>query len=205
MSGPSDRRLKNGEDRKAKGVLLVDHVRMIRGAKDPRLIESLPPEDREIVGSHILASSWYPYGTYARTLDVLFRDIGGSEPEVARDMGRLMASRLLAGPYAMYVKAGDPEATLRGFQIIWKNFFNFGTVRLTPEAPAPPAAGQRVLKGVIEDFPDLPKPLCFIIQGFLDKTLEMCGARERFITEVTCTAAGAPMCSYRSGWRVSAE
>jgi len=202
MNDPPESRRLPGEERKAKGVLLVDHVRMIRGAKDPRLVQGLPPEDREIVGSHILASSWYPYGTYARTLDVLFRDIGGSDPEVARDMGRLMASRLLAGPYAMYVKAGDPEATLRGFQVIWKNFFNFGTVRLTPEASASPA-GQRVLNGQIEDFADLPKPLCFIIQGFLDKTLEMCGARERFVTELTCVASGDPLCSYRSGWRVS--
>ena len=44
---------------------------------------------------------------------------------------------------------------------------------------------------------------CAEIQGFLDKTLEMCGARERFIAEVTCAAAGDPLCSYRTGWRAS--
>ncbi len=203
MSETPDRRERTEEDRKAKGILLLDHVRMIRGAKDPRLLEALRPEDREIVGSHILTSSWYPYGVYARTLDVIFRDIAGSNPEVTRDMGRFMASRLLAGPYEMYVKADDPEATLLGFQVIWKNFFNFANVRLGHDASAPPAAGRRVFTGTIEGFSNLPKPLCFIVQGFLDKTLEMCGASERFIAEVTCAASGDPACSYRGGWRVS--
>ena len=202
MSRPQGRGTAEGGTRKAKGVLLVDHVRMIRSAKDPRLLDPLPREDREIIASRVMASSWYPYETYVRTLDVIFREIGGSNPEVARDMGRFMASRLLAGPYSMYVKVGDPQSTLLGFQIIWKNFFNFGTVRLAPDASTPPDAGRRVFNGTIDGFPDMSKPLCFIVQGFLDKTLEMCGAPGRFIEELTCAASGDPACSYRTGWRV---
>ena len=204
MSEPGDGRESAGGGRKAKGVLLVDHVRMIRGAKNPRLLETLPPEDLEIVASRVMSSSWYPYDTYVRTLDVIFREISGSDPEVARDMGRFMASHLLAGPYMMYVKAGDPESTLRGFQVIWKNFFNFGAVRLSLDDSTAPASGRRGFFGVVEEFPDLPKALCYIVQGFLDKTLEMCGASERSIVEVTCVATGHPLCSYRVGWKVPA-
>ena len=190
--------------RRAKGINLIDHVKILRATRDATLLEELEPDERAFVTSHVLASSWYPYRLYARTLDLIYRRVSGSNPEVARDMGRLMGQRYLTGPHAMYVKRGDAEATLRGFTVIWKTFFDFARVSYAPDA-AHTREGRIAWLGTIEDFPDIPKPLCLIVQGFLDKTLELCEAVDPLLEELSCAATGGhPACRYRTSWSAGA-
>jgi len=164
-----------GASRKAKGTLVAQHVRLLRKAKDETLYEGLSPEIRKTLASYILPSSWYPYEVYERTLDVIFNKLSNGDVGTARGMGQFMAHAMLTGPYSMYLKPGDPAATLKLFPIFWKNCFNFARVNYK----APPGEGGReapnYIDMVIEDFPDLPYPLYLIAQGFLDKTVELAG------------------------------
>ncbi|MDP3937129.1 MAG: hypothetical protein Q8R92_03230 [Deltaproteobacteria bacterium] len=163
------------EPRKAKGTLVAQHVRILRRAKDESLLEEFSPEIREVVMSYILPSSWYPYEVYERTLDVIFNKLSNAQDDAARGMGQFMASSLLMGPYSMYLKPGDPAATLKLFPVFWKNCFNFGKVNyaIPPKAAAPQDSNYVDMD--IEDFPDLPYPLYLIAQGFLNKTVELAG------------------------------
>lgn len=167
--------MEDSKARKAKGTLVVQHIRILRKIKDESLLAELPPEIRKVTESYILPSSWYPYEVYERTLDVIFRKLSNSDEETARGMGSFMAHAMLMGPYSMYLKPGDPAATLKLFPVFWKNCFNFARVRY--KQPAVNRQGEP-LKHVdmeIEDFPDLPYPLYLIAQGFLAKTVELAG------------------------------
>ncbi|MFQ5457538.1 MAG: hypothetical protein ACE5FC_03645 [Myxococcota bacterium] len=164
-----------GETRKAKGVLVAQHVRVLRKARDENLLEGLTPAQREIVASYVLPSSWYPYEVYARTLDIIFNRISGGEPDAARGMGHFMAYEMLQGPYSMYLKRGDPLVTLSRFKTIWKNYFNFGEVSFNKCANTEDGKTPNCVEMAIRGFPDFPYPLSLIVEGFLEKTVELAG------------------------------
>ena len=161
--------------RKAKGTLVAQHVRILRRARDERLLEGLSPEIREVVSSYILPSSWYPYEVYERTLDVIFNKLSNRDEDAARGMGHFMSTAMLMGPYSMYLKPGDPAATLKLFPIFWKNCFNFARVNYATPAKTGDQQAPSHVDMDIEDFPDLPYPLYLIAQGFLYKTVELAG------------------------------
>ncbi len=163
------------EPRKAKGTLVAQHVRILRRAKDESLLEGLSPEIREVVSSYILPSSWYPYEVYERTLDVIFNKLSNGQEEAARAMGQFMAAAMLMGPYSMYLKPGNPAATLKLFPVFWKNCFNFAKVNYTIPPKATAQQDSNYVDMDIEDFPDLPYALYLISQGFLSKTVELAG------------------------------
>ena len=187
--------------RKAKGTLLLLHVKTLRKAKDERLLERLPPEDRRIVASHILPSSWYPYDTYARTLQVIYEKFGGGRPEGALNMGKFVGVLLLQGHYSLYLRPGDPAATLRVFRTMWQNFFNFGrTLYEAEEETGEEDASGQVALG-LEGFPDMPRPLCLMVQGVLLKSVELVGGVDPSVKEDSCAALGDRRCFFHVGWR----
>jgi hypothetical protein len=187
--------------RKAKGTLLLQHVKTIRKAKDERLLEGLPPEDRRIITSRILPSSWYPYEVYARTLQIVYEHFFEGKPEGAINMGKFMAVFLLQGHYSLYLKAGDPAATLRAFRTIWQNFFSFGrTLFEATEKLGDEDASNRIAMG-LEAFPDIPRPLCLIVQGLLLKSVELAGGEDPTLQEESCAALGDGRCYFRVAWR----
>jgi hypothetical protein len=53
-------------DKKVKGSILVDFVRMIRNFKNLDWNRYLKPEDWEVINSLILSTKWYPLGTYSK-------------------------------------------------------------------------------------------------------------------------------------------
>jgi hypothetical protein len=187
--------------RRAKGVIIAQHVRIIRKAKDERLLEGLTPEQRQAVASRILPSSWYPYDLYAATLDVIYQKMAGGQPEAARNMGQFVAALTLQGHYSMFLKAGHPHETLRLFPAIWHNFFDFGKAAYRmPEAERdapPPNFAETELSG----FRDISRPLCLIMQGFLEKAVELAGGVDPAVHEVSCATFGDSTCSIRVEWR----
>ena len=54
--------------RKAKGIIVLEFAKILRRAKDERLLEGPTPEERKLVASKILPSSWYSYDFFARML-----------------------------------------------------------------------------------------------------------------------------------------
>lgn len=187
--------------RQAKGIIVLEFVKIIRKAKDKRLLESLTPDERNLVASQILPSSWYPYDFFARMLTSVHEKLSNSRTEAAIDMGRYIATTLLQGHYAMYLKVGDPAATLRGFGTYFKNYFNFGRAfTAIPDEDDGEKKPNYVMLG-LEEFPDMPRPLCLIIQGMTVKAAELAGGIEPSLNELSCAAMGDSRCWARIEWR----
>ncbi|OGP84854.1 MAG: hypothetical protein A2Y95_09200 [Deltaproteobacteria bacterium RBG_13_65_10] len=187
-------------ERRAKGILVLEHVKIIRKAKDQRLIEGLSSEERRIVASHVLPSSWYPYDFYAKAIDLVHRHVSHSNPEAARDMGRHLGSSLFQGPYAQFLKEEDFEGTARGFITVWRNLFSFGQVTFSKPKPFNADGSMTAMVGNIEGFTDIPRALCLMLQGFVEKAFEAAGTKEFSITEISCASLGADKCVYRVAW-----
>jgi len=189
------------ETRNAKGVLVAQHVRIIRKTRDESLLEGLTPAQRDIVASHILPSTWYPYEIYERTLDIIFNKLSGRRPEAARAMGQFMACEMLLGSYSMYLKKGDPVATLARFPLIWKNYFNFARVSFRAPCETENEKPVNVIEVAVDDFSDLPYPLFLIIQGFGEKALELAGAVQPVVREDEGWRPGQPCYMSRIEWQ----
>jgi hypothetical protein len=186
--------------RKAKGIIVLEFAKILRRAKDERLLEGLTPEERKLVASKILPSSWYSYDFFARMLVNVHEKLSHFRTEAALEMGRYIATTLLQGHYGIYLKPGDPAATLKGFGIYFRNYFNFG--RAFTEIPDEGDGEEKsnyVMLG-LEDFPDIPRPLCLIIQGMTVKAVELAGGIEPSLHELSCAALGDSRCWARIEW-----
>jgi hypothetical protein len=187
--------------RKAKGIIIAQHVRILRKAKNERLLQGLSPEHRQMLASRILPSSWYPYDFYAATLDIIYRRIAGGEPESARNMGQFVATLTLQEQYSLFLKAGNPAETLRLFPSIWHNFFNFGKTACRMPDGASDAESPKSVVMDLSEFPDIPRALCLIMQGFLEKTVELAGGVDPAVHELTCATRGDSSCGCQVEWR----
>jgi predicted hydrocarbon binding protein len=192
-------------ERRAKGVLVLEHVKIIRNTKDSRLLEGLSSEEHRIVTSHVLPSSWYPYSFYAKAIDLVHRHVCHSNPEMARDMGRYLGSNLFQGPYAQFLKKENPEGTSRGFVTVWKNLFSFGQVTFSEPKPFTADGSMTAMVGNIDGFTDIPRALCLMVQGFIEKAFEAAGTQGVSITEMSCASLAAGRCTYRVTWPSNPE
>ncbi len=187
--------------RKAKGIIVAQHVRILRKAKDESLLLGLSPEHRKTLASRIIPSSWYSYDFYAATLDIIYHKIAGGEPDAARNMGRFVATLTLQEEYSLFLKEGRPYETLRLFPSIWHNFFNFGKTACRMLGGAGDAKPRESVFMELSDFPDIPRALCLIMQGFLEKSVELAGGVDPVVHELSCATFGDRSCSTRVEWR----
>ena len=118
------------DDKKVKGTMLLDFVRMIRQNKGKDWNKFLKPEDWEIVQSNILPSKWYPYQTYIRCALAAFELLAGGKLELARANGQMMAKALFEKTYKSVVEVKDPMKGLNQFVRFYGAFFNFSSLKI---------------------------------------------------------------------------
>ena len=117
------------EEKKIKGSLLVDFVRMIRTFKDLDWNKYLKPEDWQVINSIVLPSKWYPLELYKRCSWAGFMLLAKGNLEVARANGQMSAKRMFESTYKSVVAAKDPLKALNQFVMTWSSLSNFSMIR----------------------------------------------------------------------------
>jgi hypothetical protein len=112
-------------ERKVKGELLVDFVKMIRAAKDLPWKEHLKPEDMEIVNSMVIPTSWYPVESYQRMALAVWELVAKRNEEVVHEYGRQAMRELLKGFYRPHLDRGDPFQAVDKFLGLRRSLFSF--------------------------------------------------------------------------------
>ena len=98
------------EEKKVKGTMLIDFVRMVRSNKNLDWNKYMQPEDWDFINSKILPSNWYPFDFYARLGWASFNLVGNGDLELARLNGQIMAQHLFETTYTSMVKFKDPNS-----------------------------------------------------------------------------------------------
>jgi hypothetical protein len=158
--------------RHAKGVNLIELVKLLRVARREGRLGELSAEDEALLEERILVSSWYPIERFWRVLALAHERVLGGSDEQTIELGRVGAGRVVAsGVHSAFVARHDLERGLRSFERGWSMYFDFGSVEI--------ALDGNVVRIVIRGYSDIPRAHALTTLGWYEATLGLVGARVR--------------------------
>ncbi|MBK5257268.1 MAG: hypothetical protein JJE39_14670 [Vicinamibacteria bacterium] len=116
-------------ERRVKGSLFVEYVRMLRSRKDVDWSRYLKAEDHPYLAVRIDPEAWYPMETFSRFGLGILDEIAHGDPFLARAWGRVSADHLVAIHGQLLVK-GDPRESLMRVLVLRGSFFDFDAVAI---------------------------------------------------------------------------
>ena len=151
--------------RRAKGVNLIELVKLLRIERKAGRLGSLSADDEALLDERILVSSWYPVEQFWRLLGLAHeRVLGGSEPKTI-ELGRQGARRVMGGVHSAFVSHDDLARGIKSFARGWSTYFDFGTVECALEPDR--------VRIVIQGYPDMPRAHALTTLGWYEVALEM--------------------------------
>jgi len=114
-------------ERRVKGSLFLDYVRMMRSRKDVDWTRYLEAEDVPYLATRIHPEGWYPMDTFARFGLAILDEIAHGDTFLARAWGR-MSLDSLATLYDGLLVPGDPRESLMRLFVLRGSFFDFDAV-----------------------------------------------------------------------------
>jgi hypothetical protein len=115
--------------RRVRGVLFRDYVRMLRAMKDAPYGNVLTADDLRFLESKIDLDGWYPMESFERLGNAILRFVCRGELFPVQLWGRYSAAPLRT-LYPTLVVPGDPAETLRRFDALRPQFFDFGPIAM---------------------------------------------------------------------------
>lgn len=158
-------------ERRVRGALFLDYVRMIRGQRSVPWANHLQPEDLAVIGKTIDPDGLYPMAIFERLGNAILREIGHGDVESVRMWGRISVDALRA-KYPSLVAEGDPVDTLRRFSVMRGTFFDFEAVTIHSLHEEHAIVGIQYYMG-----PFAEEAASYQTMGFFERLLELGGAQ----------------------------
>jgi hypothetical protein len=182
-----------------KGILLTAWMDFLRNrygqSTVAETVEALAPEERLLLSSPFLPSSWYPYKTLHALRKVTRPLAGRTEENLSAEIGSFMAEYVFTGVYhSLLVK--DPIKQVTKFSWI-KDFFFREARTLETEM-----TGERscIVRYRYESGASPTRAICESLIGFWSRTLELAGASGVRCTHPKCVANKAAFCEFVFDW-----
>jgi uncharacterized protein (TIGR02265 family) len=156
------------------------------------ILGALPAEDRAALGPGVLASSWYPMDAFLRFMQEAERQVGPQEPDVVRRMGRTSSEYSLKGVYKVFFKFGSPEFIISRAAGVFGSYYDTGEMTVVDSA-----AKHAVIE--LAAFAGAPQ-FCERVYGWMERTLELAGARKVELAHSACVHRGDALCRYEATW-----
>jgi hypothetical protein len=188
-----------GDVGQAKGILLVsarDYVRTREGvAAWNDVANTLNDHDRALLGSLVLAGSWYPVAVWNRLVEAIQQRY---DARYVLRLARYIADNDLSLVFRIALKLGSPEFVIKRFGYVFKQYFR-GAQLVTAER-APRRWGLQISGPVgIEEAPG--EAVCAIgTEGWVTTAMERTGVKTTRLVKIDCRFHGAPACTYDLTW-----
>ena len=176
------------------GVPILGIVKFIKKNLKGESIDDLlrmleDQEDREVLQKRVLPTEWYPYRTYVNLLKLVDKHFGRGDLSFAREMGRMAADSDLTGIYRAFLKLGPTKFLMKRVMNMWKGYYDSGKIELIE-------VEEKKAHVKVSDFQDIKKVHCKSIEGWIERFLELGGAKGVQVREIKCRSEGAPFCLY---------
>ena len=158
-------------ERRVKGTLFVDYVRMIRGYKAADWSAHLRPQEMSFLVQRVEPDSWYPMESFERMGLAILAEIAHGDLEAVRAFGRASIDGLCAA-HPDLLAPGDPRDTLMRFQVLRRSFFNYGAIAINSISDE--EAAFDVAYGMSHSAEEAAS---WQTLGFLERLLEVAGAQ----------------------------
>jgi len=141
-----------------------------------------------------LKGSWYPFACFVDLNVVADRLMGRGDLALAKELGRYASEANLPTLYKLFYRIGSPEYIRGKAATLWSVHHDTGRAELLSEGP-----GHAEFS--LFDFGAPHPTLCRSLEGFLERSLELTGAKDVRVSEVRCVLRKDPSCTYRGLWR----
>jgi hypothetical protein len=159
-----------------------------------KILERLGPEDRETFSNPILQSSWYELSQLIRLMTEAQKDLqlppGRS---VGWEMGRFSADHGLNTIYKVFFKVADPAFIIRKASQVMGSYYDSGRMEAVTQEPH--SAHLR-----LTGFNEPHRLFCDRIMGWMERTMELTGAKSVRMEHPKCMARGDSCCDYLGRW-----
>jgi hypothetical protein len=115
--------------RRVRGILFVDYVRMVRGEKSVDWTPYLHPEDLAYLAEKIDEKGWYPMETFERLGIAILKVVARGQLEGIRMWGGFQVAAVLK-LFPELLAAGEPRESLMRFNVLADSFFDYGALRI---------------------------------------------------------------------------
>lgn len=179
-----------------KGTALLDTVEAARKREGEQrlaqIVQSLLPPFRHVFENGIVPTSYYSLDAFVAFLEAGFR-LGGDDERILIKRTEAVAERQLTGLYRVFIKLGSPEFVIRRITTIHQTFFTgVGiSVELRHGDARVRYSGFRKQHRLME----------YVMFGFYQKALQICGAREARAQMSVPMADDAEFCELHITWQ----
>ena len=183
------------DDRKVKGTMLIDQVKMIRGNKDRDWSPFLDGDDWDIINSRILPSMWYPLKIYQKCGWATYNVLADKNPELTRLRGKIRGKELFENVYHNLITNSEPMKALEKFTVIYGQLFNFSDISFekTGEKHA-------LIKHDYDPKDPAGEPYCHQLMGHFESLIEMAGGKNIEVGLVEKQWEGSPHNTFDIKW-----
>lgn len=182
---------------KVKGTALSSTVRYIKekfgDESVEKIIAGLGESDKAAIRSGVLVSSWYPFSLLVAIMRAAKKEYGGQAPDLYRDIGRASADYSLSTVYKIFFKVGSPQFIIGRAATVYSNFYTSGEMKVLE-------SGKGFANVQITDFPEPCEEYCLRVWGWMERMLELTGARNIKAVHSKCRLRGDTLCLYTGTW-----
>lgn len=178
------------------GTAVVASLRYVKerfgGDALQRVLAALSDDERKVLDAGILASSWYPMPLFLRFMREAERQLAAQEDSVIRRMGAASAEYGIKGVYKIFFKMGSPEFVIGRAARVFGSYYDSGRIEVVETR-----AGRAVLD--LHGFEGAPQ-FCERILGWMEKTVQMAGARDLRSDHPQCVHRKDRACRFVGDW-----
>jgi hypothetical protein len=156
-------------ERRVKGTLFVDYVRMLRSRRDVDWSKHLQPADLSFLVQRIEPDTWYPMESFERMGLAILVEVASNDLEIVRAFGR-MSIDWLVSKHGNLVAPSDPRDSLMRFQVLRRSFFDYAALELTAVSD-----GEATLSIAYGMSPRAEEAASWQTLGFFERLLEVAG------------------------------
>jgi hypothetical protein len=180
-----------------KGSAVVDMIRSVKtrvGEEGFRVLVALVDDPfRALFLGGIFDAAWYPLDAYVAFLAASLK-YSGDDEKVLIDRTEAVIEGQLQGIYRVFVRGRSPESIIKRIVTIHRTYFNGASVVF--ELPTP---GSAIVK--YGNFEKRHRLLEYVIIGFYNKALKLCGAKSVEVLVTVPIARGGGFCELTVSWR----
>lgn len=180
-----------------KGAVIQPIVRFVKerySAYYEAWLGQLSDETRTVMEQGIV-TSWYPIGrAMIEPTEVLCDLVEDPADDVAWEIGRFSADFALRGIFRIFVRLGSPAFIVKRASHVFSTYYTNAVLRV-------PEAGSKFATVHLLEFPEPSRLVERRIGGYMERAVEISGAKHVKSTVVSSLSAGDERGEFHFTWR----
>jgi hypothetical protein len=164
-----------------------------------KVLETLPPRQREVLAHGVLISSWYPLELSDALLGGAERVHGRSDGALCQEIGAASGRKGLTTVYRVFTSNSQSEAIgeqmAKTTALVWQTYYDTGRFSTC-------VLGENSIRSELTGMKLEAPWLCHILLGYQAAHIEVLGGCKVVVTHPECTLRGDNSCAWVSRWEL---